>query len=47
MNHVSTCRGPKQIHNSEISNSLQWNSDYTAMESKIDYFKVLKTYSAL
>ena len=34
MNHVSTCAGAKNIHNSEISNTLQWNLDYTAVELK-------------
>ena len=40
MNHVSTCAGLKNIHNSEISNPLQWNLDYTAVESQIDNQRV-------
>ena len=37
MNHVSTCAGLKNIHNSEISNTLQWNSDCTAVGLKLCY----------
>ena len=33
-------QGLKIIHNSEISNTLQWDSDYTAVESKIDNQRV-------
>ena len=32
--------GLKTIHNSEISNTLQWDLDYTAVESKIDNQRV-------